>query len=188
MRRPHLPLRKVGESDRPPGRGPRTRKARRDSEAFCRTQIRLLDALKVSYERDRKAVPRYIDPNLVFKIELLSDVHDDTFRRELKGVGIHTISSAPDAKGYWVAFVDDSNFTEFRQKLEKYTTDTKPGFIDQIKAVREIPPEEKMSESLSGRPVPGDEWEYVDVEVWRMDDERLEKFVSGMRTMRLPSN
>ena len=183
MRQSHLPLRKAGGSDRPPGRGARTKKADRDPKEFRRAQVKRLDAMRESYERDRNAAPPYMEPSLIFKIELLSGVHDDTFRAHLKGAGMHTISSAPDKNGYWVAFADDPNLAKFRQRLEKYETDERPGFIDQIKAVREISPDEKKGRSLSARPVPRDKREYVDVEVWRMEDARLEKFAAGMRTM-----
>ena len=184
MRHSHLPLRKAGGSDRPPpGMGARTKKADRDPREFRCAQVKRLDAIRESYERDRDAAPPYMDPSLIFKIELLSGVHDDTFRAHLKGAGMHTISSAPDRNGYWVAFADDPNLAKFRQRLEKYETDERPGFIDQIKAVREISPDEKKGRSLSARPVPRDKREYVDVEVWRMEDARLEKFAAGMRTM-----
>lgn len=183
MRLDHLALRKAGESDRPPGRGPRTKKAERDPREFCRTQVKRLDAMRESYERDRRAAPPYMDPSLIFKIELQSGVHDDTFRADLKRAGINTIASAPDKDGYWVGFADDPNLTKFRQKLEKYESDERPSFVDQIKAVREISPDEKKGRSLSARPVAKGEKEYVDVEVWRMEDARLEKFATGMRAM-----
>lgn len=99
MRKPHLALRKAGESARPPGRGARPEKADRDPIEFCRMQARLLDAMRESYERDRDAAPPYMDPSLIFKIELLSGVHDDTFRVDLKRAGINTIASAPDRDG-----------------------------------------------------------------------------------------
>ena len=138
--------------------------------------------MKNSYEEDRSTF-QYMDPNLIFKIELITDVHDDTFRSDLKRVGINTISSAPNKSGYWVVFADDANLTKFRHRLEKYRSDEKPSFIDQIKAVREISPEEKMDESLLDQPIPIGKREYVDVEVWRMEDNRLEKFTAGMRSM-----
>ena len=183
MRHSHLTLRKAGESDRPPGSGPRTKKADRDPKEFRRAQVKLLDAMRESYGRDRDAAPPYMDPSLIFKIELLSGVHDDTFRADLERAGMRAISSAPDRDGYWVAFTDDPNLAKFRQRLEKYGSSEGPGFIDQIKEVREISPDEKKGGSLSARPVPRDEREYVDVEVWRMEDARLEKFAAGMRTM-----
>ena len=152
MRKPHLALRKAGESARPPGGGARPEKADRDPSEFCRMQAGLLDAMRESYERDRDAAPPYMDPSLIFKIELLSGVHDDTFRADLKRVGINTIASAPDRDGYWVAFADDPNLTKFRQRLEKYESDERASFVDQIKAVREIPPPTRKRE---GRCRPG---------------------------------
>jgi len=183
VRQDHLPLRKAGESDRPPASGFGPKKADRDPKEFCRAQARRLDAMRESYARDREAAPPYMDPSLIFKVELLSGVHDGTFRADLKRAGIDTIASAPDKDGYWVAFADDPNFTKFRQKLEKYESDERPSFIDQIESVREISPGEKKGRSLSARPVPRGEKEYVDVEVWRMEDARLEKFAAGMRAM-----
>ena len=60
MRLDHLALRKAGESDRPPGRGPRPKKAERDPKEFCRAQAGRRDAMRESYERDRRARPPYI--------------------------------------------------------------------------------------------------------------------------------
>ena len=117
--------------------------------------------MRDSYERDQKACSSYMNPSLIFKIDLMSGVHDDTFRADLKRAGIYTISSAPDKNGYWVAFVDDANFTKLREKLGKYESDEKPSFVNQIKAVGEISPDEKKGKALSTEPVPGDKLEYT---------------------------
>lgn len=183
MRQSHLALRKAGESDRPPGGAPRTKKADRDPKKFYDSQVKRLDAMRDSYERDREAAPPYMEPSLIFKVEVLPGFHDDTFRSGLKGAGIQTIASAPDENGHCVALADDPNLTRFREKLEKYKSDERPSFIDLIKDVGEISPDEKKGRSLSARPVPRDKQEYVDVEVWRMEDDRLKKFTAGMRTM-----
>ena len=72
MRHSHLALRKAGELDRPPGRGVGPEKADRDPKEFRRAQVKLLDGMRESYGLDRDVAPPYMEPSLIFKIELLS--------------------------------------------------------------------------------------------------------------------
>ena len=55
--------------------------------------------MRESYGRDRDAAPPYMDLSLIFKIELLSGVHDDTFRADRERAGMRAISSAPTGTG-----------------------------------------------------------------------------------------
>lgn len=55
--------------------------------------------MRESYGLDRDAAPPYMDPSLIFRIELLSGVHDDTFRADLERAGLHAISSPPTGTG-----------------------------------------------------------------------------------------
>ena len=148
---------------------------------FARAQARLLDEMGESYRRDRESAGSLPDPSLVFKVELNSRVRDETFRRSLAGVGIETVSSAPAGSGYWVGLTDDPGFARLRRKLERHAAAKTASFMDRVRAIREISPEEKIGAGLSRRPLPEGGQEYVDVEVWRLDDERLSRFMGGMR-------
>ena len=180
-RRRHLDLRRAGETGRPRTGWAPIRKADRDPAAFARAQARLLDEMGESYRRDKESAGPLPDPNLIFKVELNGSVHDGTFRRSLAGVDIETVSSAPAKEGYWVGLTDDPGFARLRKKLDEHATAEKASFVDQVRAIREVPPGEKNGASLSSRLLPEGGSEYVDMEIWRMDDERLTRFMGGMQ-------
>ena len=182
-RRRHLDLRRAGETGRPRPGWVHVKKADRDPAEFARAQARLLDEMGESYRRDRESAGPLPDPNLIFKVELNGGVHDETFRRSLAGVDIKTVSSAPAKSGYWVGLTDDPGFARLRKKLEERATAEKSSFVDQVRAIREVPPSEKIGASLSSRPLPDSGRGYVDVEIWRMDDERLTRFMGGMQAV-----
>ncbi len=183
MRRRRPGLQGAGEPGRPRSRRAPAKRAGRDPAAFARAQARLLDEMGESYRRDKESAGSLPSPNLVFKVELYSRVREETFRRSLAGVGIETVSSAPAGSGYWVGLTDDPSFARLRRKLERHAAAKTGSFMDQVRAIREIPPEEKIGAGLSRRPLPESGQEYVDVEIWRLDDERLSRFMGGMRAV-----
>ena len=139
-----------------------------------------MDSLGNSYRNDIKKYQTYFDPHLIFKIRLNGNVHDDSFRKELERAGIKTISSAPGKLNYWVAFTDDVDFKKFREKLKKRTTKNTATFIDMIDAIEDIPLDEKLGESLKNKPLAVGKPEYLDVEIWRMEDSILNEFGDDM--------
>lgn len=136
-----------------------------------------------SYRNDAGKYRPYFDPSLIFKIRLNGNVIDDSFRKELERAGIKTISSAPDKLNYWVAFTDDVDFKEFRKKLETRATKDKATFVDMIEGIEDIPLDEKLGESLKNRPLVIGTPEYLDVEIWRMEDSILDRFQLGLYKM-----
>lgn len=181
--RRHLDLHRTGETRRPRPGWPPAKKADRDPAEFARFQARLLDEMGESYRRDKESAGPLRDPNLIFKVELNEAVHDETFRRSLAGADIKTVTSAPAKSGYWIALTDDPGFAKLRKKLDERATAEKASFVDQVRAIREVPPREKIGASLSRRPLPERGLEYVDVEIWRMEDERLSGFMGGMQAV-----
>lgn len=156
-------------------------KAKRDTENFYQTEIQKLDLIAEGYKKDKQKYSKHFDPNLIFKIRLgKKGISDKIFRDELNRAGIKTISSAPNKMGYWVAFTDDEQFTKFRKKLHKRVSEDKATFVDIIDGIDEIPPEEKTGELLQENPLKKSDVEYLDVEIWRMDDSSLNKFIDGL--------
>ena len=79
-----------------------------------------------------------------------------------------------------MAFTDDGQFTKFREKLSRRTSQDRATFVDAIDGVYEIPSQEKIGELLKENPLKKSDIEYLDVEIWRMDDSSLNKFVDGL--------
>ena len=156
-------------------------KAERDNQKFYQTEIKKLNFIGDSYEKDKQKYSKYFNPSLIFKIKLRQKgISDKIFRDALNRTGIKTISSAPSKMGYWVAFTDDEQFTIFRKKLSKRISEDKANFIDVIDGIDEIPSEEKIGELLKEKPLKKSDVEYLDVEIWRMDDSSLNKFIMGL--------
>ena len=179
----HLPLPRPVNFVRKSRAGFGYEQAKRNPKEFYHTEAKKLDIIGDAYKKDIKKHQEYLEPNLIFKINLVSGVSDEAFRINLRGAGIDIISSSPDKTGYWVAFTDDAKFTKFRQKLKERITRVKANFVDAIGGIEEISPDEKLGKSLVKRPLIRGRQEYLDVEIWRMKDDRLEKFMIGLEKM-----
>jgi len=158
----------------------------RNVEQFYRTEIRKLNFIKTEFEKERERFGKYFDPNLIFKIKIdeKHSVSEDGMRDALKYAGITTISSAPDKKGYWIAFTDDAEFTKFKTKLSKRLGQQNATFIDAIDGIDDIPKEEKIGDVLKNEPIQEKEgFVHIDVEIWRMSENRLGSFLSGLDTL-----
>ena len=110
-------------------------------------------------------------------------VSEEGFRTELKRMDIEVISPSPDKKGYWIVFAEDEELEEFEKKLKDYTLRNKYAFFNAIDGISDIPPEEKIGEYLQKEPFKDDEYSYLDVEIWRMDDIKLDSFVKGFEKL-----
>lgn len=179
---PHLELNVVSEGfprrKRPGGFG--YPPAARDHTQFYKTKIQKLSSITQKFTADASKLRKYYDPSLIVKIKLNNVADDDTFRAELRRAGIETISSAPDKKGYWVAFTDDREFTRFKAKLKARTARDTATFIDIIDDIEDIPVEEKIGELLKAKPFSSNEVSYLDIELWVMEESRLNKALKGI--------
>lgn len=140
-----------------------------------------MDALEQRYNSDRQTYGRYFDPNLIFRIKLTQNVSDDSFRAELKRAGIQTLSSTSSKNGYLVVFASEAHLTKFRQKLKHRLSKTKATFVDAIGEIEEIPQEDKLGEALKAQALQGSDREHVDVDVWRMENKQLKKFITDLQ-------
>lgn len=153
--------------------------AERDA-GFYETEVKKLQILGEKYQNESKNYTKYFQPNLIFKIQS-KGVSDESFRKDLKRGGIEVISSAPDKKGYWVGFSEDITFEKFKKEVTKRVQKEKASFIDAIESFGEIPPEEKLGELLNKKGFSKDEVSYLDIEIWRMPNEKLQNFVNGLK-------
>ena len=140
-----------------------------------------MNMLEQRFNSDKQAYGRYFDPNLIFRIKLTQKVSDDSFRAELRRAGVQTISSVSGKNGYLVVFASDAHLAQFRQKIEHRSHRNKATFVDAIDGIEEIPQEDKLGESLKERSLQGSNTEHIDIEIWRMKNEPLNKFVSDLR-------
>lgn len=147
-----------------------------------------MDTLEQRYNSDKQAYGRYFDPSLIFRIRLAQSVSDDSFRAELKRAGVQTLSSVTSENGYLVVFASEAHLAKFRQKFKLRLDKDKPTFIDAIDKIEEIPPEDKLGESLKIQGLKGSDRERVDVEVWRMENKQLDRFVTGLQELAEENN
>lgn len=158
--------------------------AERNHTDFYNSTMKKLNTLMKHHNSAKKTYKNYFDPSLIFKIKLTQGVSDIYFRKELDRVKIQTLSSVPGKDGYHVVFASDEHLAKFRQKLkERIGRKDKANFVDAIGDIVEIPPVEKLGESLQEYPLQKLDMEYIDVEVWKMKDEDLEKFIPGFENL-----
>lgn len=98
-------------------------------------------------------------------------------------MNIDVLSPSPDKKGLWIVFAEDEDAQVFKQKLKSYVERGKFTFFNAIGEIREIPVEEKLGERLHKKMLETDEIAYLDLEIWRMDDEILSRFLEGLTNL-----
>lgn len=155
----------------------------RDENRFYQGQLQSFENIKEEYKKQKKRYQAYFDPNLIFKINVNQNVIEDSFRDELRRAGIEVISPSPDKKGYWIVFTEDEDLLEFKKKLADHVNKDKYNFFYAVEGILDIPPEEKMGESLQKDPFKEDEFSYLDLEIWRMEEIKLSKFLIGFEKL-----
>ena len=95
------------------------------------------------------------------------------FKSDLESVGIETVSSAFES--YWMAKGAGGYRERLAAKAKERIGREKPTFVDAIKGVGIVQPEEKIDRRLLADPA-GWEAEGADVETWPMSGGRLKEF------------
>ncbi len=152
---------------------------KRDKNEFFTAKLKESESIQQAFERQQIKFNEYLDPSLIFKINVNQNVWEDNFRNDLGRAGVKVISPSPDNKGYWIIFAEDKELQKFKRKLEDYAQHDKYAFFNAIDGIAEIPPEEKIEELLRKEPFSENEISYIDVEIWRMENDKLEKFREG---------
>lgn len=159
---------------------PRTDEKKKE---FFEIQVQRFDNIKDSFTRDKSRYREYLDPSLIFKLDITQSIDEETLRRDLGRMGIAVLSPSPDKKGLWVVFAEDENIKAFKEKFQLYVEGEKYNFFNAIGEISEIPVEEKIGEGLKKEVLETDEIAYLDVEIWRMEDEKLERFIEGLKRL-----
>lgn len=155
----------------------------RDKDEFYKTEMQTFNELQRKHKARKRKYEKYLDPNLIFKIGINQTVSEDAFRAELTRMDIKVISPSPDKKGYWVVFAEDEDLKEFERKLKDHTQHDRYSFFNAIDGIFDIPPTEKIGEYLQKEPFRDDEHSYLDVEIWRMDNNELCTFLKGFEKL-----
>lgn len=126
-----------------------------------------------------------VNPNLVYRISVNQSVNYNSFSKTLNSMGgITVLSVAENRKGYWVVFSNDTELESFKDKLAQYSgikDGNKYDFFNVIDSIEDIPVEDKIGKSLSMNPLKDGEVEYLDIELWRMDNEHIEDFIQELK-------
>jgi len=158
-------------------------KPREGRQKFSEVQIFNLGKIKHSFEEDKRKFSKFFDPNLIFRIELNQNVDEEEFKKFLERSHIKVMSPSPEGKGFWISLAEDENLEEVKRRLEEYGEKERYKQFDAIESFQPIPKEEKIGEQLKEKPLEDEEEAYLDIEVWRMEDDRLQKFLKGFEEL-----
>lgn len=159
---------------------PTPREARK---SFTDVQVYNLGQIQNDFEKDRPKYKPYFDPNLIFRIEVNQGVSEDDFVKFLERAGIKVITSSPSGRGYWIFLAEDDSLDKVKGRLREYGDVLRYKAFDAVESFSAIPPEEKIGEGLQQAPLKADEEAFLDVEIWRMENERLTKFLDGFQKL-----
>ncbi len=154
-------------------------KPRENRQQFAEIQIYNLAEIKKDFNKDKSKFKAFFDPNLIFKIKLNQTVHEEDFTKFLERNGIKVISPSPEGKGYWIFLAEDESLEDAERRLKEYGKREKYKLFDAIDSFDPIPPEDKIGEQLKNKLLQEDEEAYLDIEIWRMEDEKLKKFLES---------
>ena len=152
---------------------------RENRKQFSEIQIFNLAKIKKGFDRDKEKFKQFFDPNLLFKIKLSQSIDEEAFMKFLEGNRVKVISPSPEGKGYWISLAEDESLDEVKKRLKKYGEREKHKQFNAIESFESISPEEKIGEQLKERPLQEGEEAYLDIEIWRMEDKRIETFLKG---------
>lgn len=182
----HIPLNRVATFKRRKRKGGRRSpydRVERDYDEFRRDVARMLRGLDGGRRKDAERYAQYgYTPYPLFKLNLTQRVPFGGFKKSLEAVDITTISSATGRSGYWVVAGGKDHASKLDRQIEKRAASTNPTFVDAIAAFTEADPQKKLGGSLEQRPIK-DDFEPVDVEVWRLGDDALKSFSDQLLKM-----
>ena len=164
-----------------------------DKSEFYNQISQNTNKLATSFSNLKRKYHSIIDPNLIYRISTNQKVDAKIFENVLLSSGIHLVSIAPDKKGYWVVFSDENALTTFKNKLAQYTgvqQGNRYDYFNAIDTLEDIPVNEKIGDLLSKQPILENEQAFLDLELWRIEDDRkLNLFINSLKNRQLfPSN
>ncbi len=164
--------------------GPRPKpRSAEEKKQYFELQVQQFASIKGSYLKDKSRYSEYLDPNLIFKLEVTQSVSEEGLHQQLRRMDIQVLSPSPDKTGLWVVFAEDEDATKFHEKLQSYAERGRYSFFNTLGDLVEIPASDKIGARLTERMLTPGETAYLDVEIWRMEDERLNAFLDGLTNL-----
>ncbi|MFH1190276.1 MAG: S8 family peptidase [Candidatus Omnitrophota bacterium] len=160
------------------GRGPRV-VIRENTKQYYTQQLSAIEEIKKDFALQKEKFSKYFDPDLIFKIRINQSVDEDGFIQFLGACGIKVISTSPDKQGYWITLAEDEDLQKVERRLKEYCETKKLQTFNCIEPFEQIPVEDKIGEELRAHPLEPGETAHLDVEIWRMEDKRIDEFLSG---------
>ena len=183
----HIPLNRAAALKRRKrsgrGGGSSYDKAERDYGEFRRAAAQKLRELDDGRRCDAAKYAQYgYTPSPIFRLNLTQKVPYSRFKKSLESADIETISSATGRSGYWVVAGGRDHARKLDRRIEKRATSSSPTFVDAIASFDEADPRKKLGRSFELRPIK-DDFELVDVEIWRLGDDALGAFEEQLLRM-----
>ncbi|MDI6780852.1 MAG: S8 family peptidase [bacterium] len=156
----------------------------REKKEFYQNNLAKATEISESYKKLKSKFQNKIDPNLIFRIKINQSVDVTRFDTQtLHPMGMEVLSIAPDKKGYWIVFASDEKLENFKKKLTQHS-EVERGrydFFNAIDGIDDIPAEEKKGPLLRKKPLDTQKTDYLNIELWRMENERLNKFIQQLK-------
>ena len=164
------------------GSGPRE-----DTTTFVEVQRHNINEILAIHEQNRLTFSPYFDPNLIFRLKVNGNPDENDFANFLRRCHLRYIAPSPAyavSSGeltYRVSHAEQDNLDEIRRRLELYKDHEQyKNYFEIIESVEKIPNEDKIGKGLIEKPLSEQETEYVDIELWRMEPDRLKKAEDGL--------
>lgn len=156
----------------------------RNKQRFYTENAKNAEEIARSFQGIKSRYEGKLQPHLIYRLRINQGVHYESFEKRLYSLGgLTVLSVAEDRKGYWVVFADDEQLKIFKDKLAQYSgikQGHKYEFFNAIDEISDIPEEEKVGELLRRQPLQPGEIAYLNVELWRMDNEILNVFTNEL--------
>ncbi len=157
----------------------------REKKEFYQNNLAKAVEISESYKKLKSKFQNKIDPNLICRIKINQSVNVKIFDTQiLHPMGMEVLSIAPDKKGYWVVFASDEELQNFKGRLAQYSgieEGHKYDFFNVIDVIDDIQAEEKKGPLLGEKPLDTQKPDYLNIELWRMEDDRLKKFIQQLK-------
>ncbi len=182
-----LPLHKGERTLARRGGGGSPRPDREEKKGFAEVQVYNLNEMQSEHQKRKAQFSEYFDPNLIFRIELRSEIDEEELSKFLNRCDIQYISPSPAKDGglrYRVSLAEQGDLGKITERLAQYGQESKnKTFFNVVESFEPIPPEDKIGERLAERPLVDGEVAYLDVELWRMETSRLKDVLKGIEKL-----
>ncbi len=177
----------VGNVDRQTrrGGGGYTAPSGRNKADFAQQALQKADAIKSSFTNLKNKFSGKVNPSLIYEIKVNQSVSHDGFEQTLSSMGIHVLSASAveNKEGYWIVFADDTELTQFKNKLNTYGQPEGHNydFFNAIESFQDIPVDKKIGIALQDNPL-NEIADFVDIELWKITDpQRNEQFIAELK-------